>query len=325
MPSETIVAVYETAAAAEQAIAALREHGVPEHAIQHFGQDDASLTTTGVASAPSDAMPYTSSSAPYGTAAEETTGSTDATGARSGGFWGWLKGDHATNERHYDEYDRSISGGRNVVTVTVDEATAPAVVDVLDRHSPINLEEHAAGGVGATGTTAETELPPTGVAAGTMPATALGTGMAAGEVTGRSAGAGTGPEETLSLAEESLEVGKRTVAGGTTRVRRYVVEHPVEEQIRLRDETVSVFRRPVTGRTSTVAPDAFTDKVIEMTETAEEPVVAKTAFVAEEVVVQKGVEERVETVRDTVRKEEVEITGPDGRTAGTGQKSTTPL
>ena len=58
-----------------------------------------------------------------------------------------------------------------------------------------------------------------------------------------------------------------------------------------------------------VSPDAFTDKTVEVRETAEEAVVGKTARVVEEVVVQKGVDERVETVRDTVRREQVEISG----------------
>ena len=75
----------------------------------------------------------------------------------------------------------------------------------------------------------------------------------------------------------------------------------------MRDERVSVFRRP--GTSGTVGADAFKDRTVSMTETAEEAVVGKTARVVEEVVVRKGVEERAETVRDTVRKEEVEITG----------------
>lgn len=41
-----------------------------------------------------------------------------------------------------------------------------------------------------------------------------------------------------------------------------------------------------------------------------EPVVAKSAHVIEEVVLHKGVQERVETIMDTIRREEVEITGP---------------
>jgi stress response protein YsnF len=74
------------------------------------------------------------------------------------------------------------------------------------------------------------------------------------------------------LAEESLAVGKRAVSGGTTRVRRYVVETPVEEQVALQDEKVVVDRRPVTGGQPVAT---FTDKIIEMTETHEEPVISK--------------------------------------------------
>ena len=47
-------------------------------------------------------------------------------------------------------------------------------------------------------------------------------------------------EEVISLAEEELQVGKRTVDRGATTIRRYVVRKPVEEQVTLREETVSV-------------------------------------------------------------------------------------
>ena len=54
-------------------------------------------------------------------------------------------------------------------------------------------------------------------------------------------------EEVIPLAEEELQVGKRTVDRGTAKIRRYVVGKPVEESVTLRDETVSVERRrPVT-------------------------------------------------------------------------------
>jgi len=115
----------------------------------------------------------------------------------------------------------------------------------------------------------------------------------------------TGAEQVIPIAEETLDVGKRLVDRGKARVRRYVVETPVEEQVRLRDETVTIERRPASD--SRIARDAFTDKSIEVTETAEEAVIAKTARVKEEVVVKKDVQERVETVRDTVRREEVDV------------------
>jgi uncharacterized protein (TIGR02271 family) len=114
-------------------------------------------------------------------------------------------------------------------------------------------------------------------------------------------------EQRMQLAEEELAVGKRAVNRGTTRVRRYVVETPVEEQVNLRSESVSVERRPVAGARP-VTDANFTDKVIEMTETDEEAVVSKQARIKEEVVIHKDASERTETVRDTVRREEAEVT-----------------
>jgi stress response protein YsnF len=66
-----------------------------------------------------------------------------------------------------------------------------------------------------------------------------------------------------------------------------------------------------------------------MTETDEEAVVSKTARVKEEVVVRKDVRERTETVHDTVRREDVEITKePDAErstsTADAGPAAPTP-
>ena len=95
----------------------------------------------------------------------------------------------------------------------------------------------------------------------------------------------------------------------------------MEEQVRLRDETVSIERRPVSG-SATVAPDAFTEKTIEVAETAEEAVVAKTARVKEEVVIKKDATERVETVRDTVRGEEVEVDHGTDKVGGQAASST---
>ena len=130
-------------------------------------------------------------------------------------------------------------------------------------------------------------------------------------------------DEVIPLSEETLQVGKRAVNRGTTRIRRYVVERPVEEQIRLRDETVSVFRRPASG-SATVGEDAFRDREVTVSETDEEAIVGKSARVVEEVVVQKGVQDRVETVRDTVRREEVEIDGPAASGTDAANRRTDP-
>ena len=79
---------------------------------------------------------------------------------------------------------------------------------------------------------------------GTANTTALGaTGVAgAPPVTSR---AGAVADEVIPIAEESLRVGKRDVNHGRVRLRSYVIETPVNEQIALRNENVQIDRRTV--------------------------------------------------------------------------------
>ena len=267
MTNETIVAVYDSAEHAALAVQDLEAAGVPSTAITQHAKD-AFKTGSSI-----------SSPAP----------------AREEGFWASLFGSGPEHGHDTSVYNRSVEGGSTVVTVNAPEQHLTQVMDILERHNPVDMDERTATyGASETPTTRTTATP-------------LTTGVAA-----RSADGG-----TIQLSEETLAVGKRAINRGTTRVRRFVVETPVEEQVSLRDETVSIQRRAVTdGRPVTGA--AFTDKVIEMTETDEEAVVAKTARVKEEVVIQKDVAERTETVRDTVRREDVEITKEPGVESATG-------
>ena len=115
-------------------------------------------------------------------------------------------------------------------------------------------------------------------------------------------------ERVVPLAEEVLHVEAREVPGKTTRVRRYVVETPVERQVSLQDKRVVVERRrPVL---TTASGDVLTETTIEATETTETPVVWKGVRVREEVVLRLETKERVETVRETVRRDEVDIQEP---------------
>jgi uncharacterized protein (TIGR02271 family) len=110
----------------------------------------------------------------------------------------------------------------------------------------------------------------------------------------------------LEVIEEDLEVGKETVEKGRMRVYSVVTEQPVEENVTLREETIRVQRRPV-DRTVPADPTLFQEKSVEVVERGEVAHVDKTARVVEEVVVGKDVQERVETVRDTVRRQDVEV------------------
>ncbi len=84
----------------------------------------------------------------------------------------------------------------------------------------------------------------------------------------------------------------------------------MHEQVTLREEHVSVERRPIDERISAQdlnSGDLLRERNIEMTETAEEAVVAKEARVREELVVRKTASERTEEIEDTVRHTEVDV------------------
>ena len=83
---------------------------------------------------------------------------------------------------------------------------------------------------------------------------------------------------TIPVVQEQLAVGKREVE-------RHAVNRPV----------------------SSVDATAFREGTMEFKETVEEPVVSKTARVVEEVVINKDVNERTQTVRDTVKRTEVDV------------------
>ena len=133
----------------------------------------------------------------------------------------------------------------------------------------------------------------------------------------------TGDVETIKIMEERLRVGKREVAGGAVRIRSYIVERPVEEQVTLHEEKVTIDRRPVDRAATQADFGAFQERTIEARATSEEAVVSKDARVVEEISLNKTASDRVETVRDTVRKTEVEI--EDGTTALGATKVEKPL
>jgi stress response protein YsnF len=122
--------------------------------------------------------------------------------------------------------------------------------------------------------------------------------------------------ETVQEVEEELSVGKRKVATGGVRVTTSVSETPVEEAVTLREERVEAERKPASRKLSPEeAEAAFENKTVEMMGTSEEATVRKEARVVGEVAVGKQVEERQETVKDTVRRTEVEVeeVGAKGR------------
>jgi uncharacterized protein (TIGR02271 family) len=215
----------------------------------------------------------------------------------------------------------AIRRGGAILHATVPDDRYAQVVSVMERDGAYDVDERTqtwrqegwSGGT-MTGATVAEAVRAAGMTAGTtaqMSTTETGYGQGRTEATGRT--------ENIPIVEEHINVGKRAVQGGRVRVRSYVVETPVEEQVTLREEHVSVEHRPL-DRPVAPGDDAFRERVIEATETREEAVVAKEARVTEEVVVRKEAGERTETVRDTVRRTEVEVEDEAGRTGAPGRR-----
>lgn len=112
--------------------------------------------------------------------------------------------------------------------------------------------------------------------------------------------------ETLQLAEEEVDISKRRISDGKIRLRRYTTEEDVSEDISLTEHHANVFRSAVDEPAYLHDVD-WSDKTIEVEESHEVPVVNKTAHIREEVGIDTERTERTETVRDTVRRQEVEV------------------
>ena len=105
---------------------------------------------------------------------------------------------------------------------------------------------------------------------------------------------------------------KRTCASASAKSSRAECgSAPTSSRPRSRRKSICAARRCIwsasrsTGRSAPAI--AFVDRTIEATETAEEAVVSKEARVTEEISLEKAVDSRTETVRDTVRHTEVEV------------------
>lgn len=244
-----------------------------------------------------------------------------------------------------DEEDRNLyheaarRGGVAVVCDTSDDDTPSAerATQIMQRHNPIDLEGQSAqwrkeGWTGQrTSTTTSAGSDVAGVAVRGQSASPAQPGRV--PATGPTASRQT-EGQSIPVVQEQLSVSKRTVLRGGIRVHSHVTERPVERQVELREERAQVERRPA-DRPVRPGERAFEERAIEVTETSEQPVVSKEAKVVEEVNVRKDVTHRTETVRDTVRKTDVDVEklsgdrpgmatpGTPGRTeTGTGMGTT---
>jgi uncharacterized protein (TIGR02271 family) len=207
------------------------------------------------------------------------------------GITGWFKrmfGQEDETDRTV--YETAVRSGNTILSVEVNNENLDTAADILNRHSPIDVHRDFG------------ETPAASARVATAPVTDVTT-----------------DQRAIPVVQEELQVGKRSVPRGGVRIYSRVLEQPVEETVRLRQERVAVERQPVDRPVTEADLRAATDKVVEVKEYAEEPIVSKQARVVEEVRVGKEATERAETIRDTVRHTDVRVEGldPAGRPLAT--------
>lgn len=203
-------------------------------------------------------------------------------------------------------WEEGLRRGGALVVAQVEERGLDLASDAMEAAGAVDVERREAEWR-SQGWTGAASAAPRAAAPGARPAATSASGAAGrqGSVMGETAGAAR--QQPIPMAEERLRVGKRVAHGGRVRVRTYVVETPVEEQVRLREEHVKVERRPADRPADAKDADLFRERVVEAEESVEEPVVSKDVRVTGEVVVNKEATEHTETVRDKVRRTEVDV------------------
>ncbi|HEU4597591.1 MAG TPA: YsnF/AvaK domain-containing protein [Pyrinomonadaceae bacterium] len=226
------------------------------------------------------------------------------------------------NDDDAGTYAEGLRRGGTLVSVNAPDGRADLAVSILKRQGAIEIDKRAAewrnegwsGFDRQAATAAATPRPVADLPAERGEVTAEHERVAA-RAAGVAPEAGAArdeftvpsAEEVIPVVEEELQVGKREVERGGVRVQKRVTETPVEEEVRLREEHVNVERFDTDYTFHGHESEAFKESLIEIKEAYEELVVNKKARVVEEVVINKETEEHTETVRETLRRTDVEV------------------
>ncbi len=267
--AQTVVGLFDNASEAQEAVSKLLEKGFTRQNIDVSNGSSTGTSSTGNMDSNSS---YDSSS---------SYDDNDKPGTAVGRFFRSLFG---SDNDDADTYSRVAQRAGSIVTVHAqsgDEAERAA--DILDDCGAVDVNERASQ-FGNTGNMSNTRK-----TSDTMDSTSDNSAT------------------SIPIIEEELQVGKREVETGGVRLRSRIVERPVEENLRLREERVNVERTPVDRKATDSDFETFKEGQIEMTERAEVPVVSKEARVVEEVKLNKEVENKNQTVQETVRKTEVDV------------------
>src|ERR1700734_203310 len=228
--------------------------------------------------------------------------STLSAGVREAGLWHRLFGGDVY-QHEANIYGETVEDGGVVISVRVPDTEVAHATAVLDIHRPVDVHDRAVtAGVAPAAHVEAIEKKLDAVPLADMQQVAVSPKLAAAQ------------PDVLRLAEEHLEVGKELADTGRTRIRRFVTEREVAQDVTLHEEHAEVLRKAVSDPTFVGEID-WADGTIEIIETAEHALVNKTARVVEEVGLKKIGSDHGETIRDNLRRQQVEVErlGADGK------------
>ena len=227
---------------------------------------------------------------------------TMSSGLKETGLWHRLFGADVY-EHEADIYGQTIDDGGVVISVRVPSNEVAHATAVLNIHRPVDVHDRAVtAGVAPAAHVDAIEKKLDALPLADMQQVAVSPKLAAAQ------------PDVLRLAEEHLEVGKEMAETGRTRIRRFVTEREVAQDVTLHEEHAEVLRKAISDP-KYVAEIDWADGTIEVIETAEHALANKTARIVEEVSLKKTGSDHVETIRDKIRRQQVEIErlGADGK------------
>lgn len=216
-----------------------------------------------------------------------------------GNFFNSLFG---SDKKTASNYTNAAGNADAIISVQVDSPQrAMEAAAILDRHGAIDIDGRLEQNNQTGG---QQNLAGTSAATNTQNTTDNQGGMA------------------IPIIEEQIQIGKQVVEQGRARLRSRIVEKPVEANLRLREEHVVINRRAVNRDVTDADLANFREGELVITEHAEIPVIGKQARVVEEIVIGKNVTEHEEIVRETVRRNEVEVETIENESNNSGDINT---
>jgi uncharacterized protein (TIGR02271 family) len=272
--TQTLIGLFNSFDDAENAADRLTREGIARSDISIYGQDDSTQAQVG-------SLGTVDAGLTRDVVADRPTGETrDHASGGIAHFFKHLFGDDDVPDE-VNHYHESIRRGHAMLSVDVaDEARVDGVRAALDSAGALDIDERVSQWKNSGYNGYDNSVP----------------AYTAEQIAA--------DRQAFPVVKEELSVGKREVSTGGVRVYSRLTETPVSESVNLREEHATIERRAV-DRPATAAD--LKEGFVEVRETAEEPVVAKTARVVEEVVVGKESSVRTETVNDTVRGTDVEV------------------